>query len=378
MDINFWLFCLGALTLFFVTTDLVLTTFAPTGSGIITGRLRRWIWSLFLWASGRDGTSSTLNYAGPITIVVWLFGWIILAWIGNFLLFLSDPDSVVAASDMRSSTWSEKLYFTGYTLSTLGVGDFIPYGTGWQVYSSFISFTGFIMVTIILTYLYSVVTNDINRRKASLKIYHTGSTPQEILLRFWDGQSFSRLKTDLSSLSEQILQVAQNHMAYPVLHNFHSTKREEAFVINITCLDEALTLLLLYKPQDVKPSLAELYQLRSAITYYLQTLQNAFISPTDEEPPAPDLSPLLANGLPLHGRPFHQLAGEDVQLRRRLLLGLLNSQGWSWDAIENHISKDPLDNWLTTMRKQRKYPWPAPYQDEEKERSEQVKEKKDD
>ena len=375
---NLWLFCLGVGLFAFVLIDLVLTTFAPTGSGVITGRLRRWVWYVFLKASGRKGSSNILNYAGPVTVVIWLFGWLVLVWLSNALIFLSDPDSIVAASNMRSTTWTEKVYFTGYTLSTLGSGEFIPWGTGWQLYSSFISFSGFMLVTIALTYLYSVVTNDINRRKTSLKIYHTGATPQEILLRFWDGEGFSRLKNDLSSLSEQILQVAQNHMAYPVLHNFHTTRRDENLVINLTCLDEALTLLLLYKPRDVKPSLPELYQLRSAITYYLQTLRNAFISPTDEDPPAPELAPLLKNGLPLQGRPFHELTTDDIKLRRRLLRGLLHSQGWNWSVIESHHSKDPLDNWLTTIRKQRRYEWPAPYQNEEKERKEQVREKKDD
>ncbi len=355
---NIWLFALGATLLFVVAIDVVLTTFAPTGSGMITGRLRRWVWSLFLWISRKDGTSPLLNYAGPVTVLVWLMGWLLFIWLGNALIFTSFPGSVISSNNMRSADLEEILYFTGYTLSTYGNGEFIPYGTGWQLYSAFISFSGFIFITIALTYLYSVVTNDIDRRKVSLKIYHIGSTPQEILLRFWDGKGFSRLNKDLSNLSEQILQVAQNHMAYPVMHNFHSTKREESLPINLVCLDEALTLLLLYKPKEVSPSLPELYELRSAITYYLQTLQNAFIKAFDEDPPAPNLEPLLANKLPLHGKPFEQLLGDSLRLRRRLLRGALYSQGWSWNVIEDFRSKDLLDNWLTTMRNQRLYTWP--------------------
>ena len=375
MEINYWIFFLGIAVLLLVVTDLVLTTFAPSGSGLFSDRLRRWIWSAFLKLSGRKGSSEILNYAGPVTVVIWLTGWMLLIWAGNALIYISDPDSIVSAANMRSTTWMEKVYFTGYTLSTLGSGEFIPYSTGWQFYSAFISFSGFIFITVALTYLYSVVTNDINRRKVSLKIYHTGSTPQEILLRFWNGRDFSRLTNDLTTISEQILQVAQNHMAYPVLHNFHSTKREVSLAINIACLDEALTLLLLYKPKDVAPSLPELYSLRSAITYYLQTLRNAFITPADEDPPAPEMGPLLANDLPLHGEPFHELTGDDVKLRRKLLKGLLSSQGWDWNAIESYHSRDPLDNWLTTMRKQRLFEWPHPYLNEEKEKEDQVRER---
>lgn len=362
---NFWLLSLGIGILALTVSDLVLTTFAPSGSGMITGRLRRWVWSVFLWMSRYNGKSKALNYAGPVTVVCWLFGWILLLWIGNALIFMSDYESVISAANQRSTTWTEKMYFTGYALSTLGSGEFIPYGTGWQLYASFISFSGFIIITISLTYLYSVVTNDINRRKVSLKIYHTGGTPQEILLRFWDGKSFNRLRDDLASLSEELLQVAQNHMAYPVLHNFHSTRREENLVLSITSLDEALTILLLYKPDDVDPDLPELYQLRSSITYYLQTLQNAFVKPADENPPAPDFKPLLNNGLPLFGKPFEELLSEELRLRRRLLLGLLHSQGWNWAAVEQKHSTDPLDNWLTRMRENRAYTWPVTKQKDE-------------
>jgi hypothetical protein len=371
---NFLYFILGAVIILLVVTDLVLTTFAPTGSGIFTDKLRRWMWSLFLKISGRNGSSKILNYAGPLTVVAWLFGWLILLWLGNSLLFISDQESVVAASNLRNTTWQEKMYFTTYTLSTLGSGEFIPYKTHWQFYSGFISFSGFIIVTIAITYLYSVVTNDIKRRKVSLQIYHTGGTPQEILLRFWNGNGFDRLKDDLSTLAEQILEVAQNHKAYPVLHNFHSTHRPQSLVINIACLDEALTLLLLYKPKGVEPTLPKLYSLRSAITFYLQTLQNAFITPSEEEPPAPDMRALLANGLPLQGKPFDELTNDSLQLRRRLLCGLLLSQGWDWKIVEDYQSSDPLDNWLTTMRLQRKHVWPIPNRDDKKkEEKEQVK-----
>lgn len=375
METNYWIFSLGVLILFLVLTDLVLTTFAPGGSGMITDRLRRWIWIFFLWLAGNKGEAKVLNYAGPVTVVAWLLGWLIMIWAGNALIFLSDQDSVIAANSMRSTTWQEKIYFTGYTLSTLGSGEFIPYSTTWQIYSAFISFSGFIFITIALTYLYSVVTNDINRRKVSLKIYHTGSSPQEILLRFWNGRDFSRLTNDLSTLSEQILQVAQNHMAYPVLHNFHSTQREESLSINIVCLDEALTLLLLYKPKDIAPSLPELYSLRSAITFYLQTLRNAFIHPAQKEPPPPDVYPLLANDLPLEGEPFDKSLNDDLRLRRKLLRGLLNSQGWNWNIIENKNSSDPIDNWLTKMREQRRYTWPKTENREEKKKEEKVRRK---
>jgi hypothetical protein len=357
---NIWIFAFGVVLLALVLTDLIITTFAPVGSGKISGQLRHWVWQLFLTLSGHKGSRKILNYAGPVSVIIWLFGWLILIWLANTLMFISDPGSVIEESSMRSTTWQEKAYFTGYVLSTMGSGEFIPRGTGWQLYSAFISFRGYIVITIIVTYLYSVITNDIIRRKVSLRIYHSGSSAQEILLRYWNGQDFSRLKNEMTSLSEEILQIAQNHMAYPILHNFHSTRREESFELNVVALDEALTLLLFYKPGKVAPSLPELYELRSAITYYLQSLHNILIEPAEECPPPPDRSQLLENGLPLEGKPFEELQSPSIELRRRLLLSLLKNQGWSWELVSDPSKKDKIDEWLMHMRAQRNDPWPAP------------------
>ena len=77
---------------------------------------------------------------------------------------------------------------------------------------------------------------------------------------------------------------AQNHLAYPVLHNFHSHLRREALAINLTTLDEVLTILMLYIPDSVQPLKQEFYPLRFAIIDYLVTLHSAFISPSDSVP----------------------------------------------------------------------------------------------
>src|SRR5690606_11232923 len=107
----------------------------------------------------------------------------------------------------------------------------------------------------------------------------------------------------------------------------------------------------------------ELYELRSAITYYLQTLNNALITPAMDAPPAPDLTPLLANGLPLEGKPFEELQSDKLEIRRKLLKSLLYNQGWSWDKLSETTKPDEIDDWLGKIRRKRPYRWPVPEQD---------------
>jgi hypothetical protein len=58
-------------------------------------------------------------------------------------------------------------------------------------------------------------------------------------LNHWNGKDFKELEQPFISLIDSIILHAQNHKAYSVLHFFSSDKKE-AFVLNITNLDEAL------------------------------------------------------------------------------------------------------------------------------------------
>ena len=127
---------------------------------------------------------------------------------------------------------------------------------------------------------------------------------------------------------------AQNHVAYPVLHNFHSHLHREALAINLVVLDEALTILLLYGPDSLQPPKQEIYPLRFAITDYLATLRNAFIQPSSHPPGPFQLEQLKEYGIPLkqHNKDT-DFKLDQIRYRRKVLLGMLENDGWHWDSI---------------------------------------------
>jgi hypothetical protein len=73
-----------------------------------------------------------------------------------------------------------------------------------------------------------------------------------MLLNYWDGKDFKELERPFFRLL--ILSFSHAHKAYSVLHFFHSSDRREAFVLNITNLDELLTVLLLNISEEQRPS----------------------------------------------------------------------------------------------------------------------------
>lgn len=331
---NYTLFALGVIILVLVVTDILVSTLAPRGTGFITERLRKGLWNFFFWLSRGNGEKKVLNYAGMFTVSAWLFGWLLGMWVANVLLFLSDENSVLVTGTQMNASAMDKAYFVGYVLSTMGNGDLQPHGDGWRIYTSVLSFWGFIIITLGITYLVPVLSAEMKKRQASIYIHSLGTSPEDILLNAWNGKDFTLLSKHFDMLSDFIMEQAQNHVAYPVLHNFHSHLRREALAINLVALDEALTILMLYMPDDIKPNKQEIYPLRFAITDYLATLVTAFIRPSGNEPAPISLEQLREYGIPLKQKNTHiRMQTEKLRTRRKLLLGMLENDGWHWGTI---------------------------------------------
>ncbi len=332
---DYIIFFSGIIVVCFVLVNVFISTLAPRGSRFFTQRLLHWVWKIFYWLAGGKGKKGILNYAGLVTLTTFLLVWISFFWLGNALIFISNPHSVIATTGSHTgATPLEKLYFVGYVLSTLGNGDFKPNGGGWMIYTSLISFSGFIMISTAVSYLISVSAGEIQKRKVSGFIHSLGSSPENIIINSWNGKDFVRLQNNFPELTNLILEVSQQHTAYPVLHNFHTNLVRESFSVNLASLDEALTILLLYKPEQVAPTKEEIYSLRYAITEYLSTLEKAYIKPAERNPPDIRTEKLKQDNIPLNSTSKQiELNLEQIKYRRKVLLGMLENDGWDMDTV---------------------------------------------
>jgi hypothetical protein len=341
---NYFFLATGILVVVLVISDVLNSTLAPRGSGFITERMRSSLWKFFLWLCNGRGDNKFLNYAGMFTVSAWLLGWIGFLWVGNYLIFLSDPAAVLLSGSKIPASPLERFYFSGYVLSTMGNGDMYPNGDGWKIYTGILSFSGFIIITLGITYLVPVLSAEMRKRQTSIFIHSLGTSPEDILLNAWNGQNFNALAEHFATLTEYIMEQAQNHIAYPVLHNFHSHLNREALAINLVTLDEALTTLMLYTPEYIVPHKQKIYPLRFAITDYLATLSKAFIRPSENEPGAVTLEKLRKYKIPLKQHNSEvAFKLEKLQLRRKLLLGMLENDGWHWGNISMASTYDNFD-----------------------------------
>src|SRR5690554_5434338 len=218
----------GILVIVFVFLDIILTTFSMEGGGKLTDLFMTGVWRGLLFASGNNGRSKLLNFAGMGMMVSLVFLWGLGIWLGTLLIFLSTPDSILHSSTGDPASVGEKIYFSGYLLTTMGLGDFVPKDSNWGILSSLFSFFGLVFITLMVSYILPVLSKTIEKKQMSLFIHQMGSSPQALLLFFWNGSDFSRIKAVSTDLQQKILLIGQSHHAYPVLRYFHAYREEES------------------------------------------------------------------------------------------------------------------------------------------------------
>ena len=220
-----WMLVVGALLLAVVGYDAIATTLsAGAAAGPVTSRIGAGWWRLARNLARTPG-SPVVSSSGPIVILLTIAVWLAMLWGGWMLIFSADPDAVLSSSTRTpASAWS-RVYYSAFTVFTLGVGDYIPNGQLWEVLTGVAVLTGLGLTTLAITYLVPVVSAVVARRVQASTIAGMGPSPQEIVSSAYRDNRFDYLDHRLQTLSDQILETAERHLSYPVLHYFHSAER---------------------------------------------------------------------------------------------------------------------------------------------------------
>jgi hypothetical protein len=331
----------GIFLIMMVLRDLITTTLSFQGAGRITRFISEKIWRLFLRASNRKGTSKLLDHVGYLNMVVIILTWVVGMWLGAFLLLLTDPLSVLDSSTNVAATTWEKLYFSGYTLSTLGNGDFKPGSTIWDIITNLLAFSGLAFITVSITYIMPVLSAVILQVKLSVFINCMGDTPQQILINGWDGKNFDRLLKHDAEISNAVIQHSENHKAYPIIHYFHNSTLKKSIIPSLAMLDEAISMLMHVVAEHARPDQKDLSLLRGSLDFYMEVLKQDQKIETDALPAPPDWSELVQQGIPLKKDNLEAFnTYETLNKRRRILAHLLQEDGWDWDAVYAKKTKD--------------------------------------
>lgn len=209
----------GTAVLVLTLVDVVWTTMAAgSGAGPLTGRLSRWAWRRALAIHHRFPAAGVLSPAGVGISLGMLLVWIALVLGGWLLIFSASDGAVRAATTGEPADLVSTAYFVGYTVFTLGLGDFVPGAGWWQLATVLATGSGLVLVTLSITYLVPVVSAVVQRRQLAGQIASLGGSGTEIVVRGWDGATFGTLTQQLSTLLPSLHLLRLQHLTYPVLH----------------------------------------------------------------------------------------------------------------------------------------------------------------
>lgn len=314
-----------------VLVDVAWTAISvSSGSGPVASRLTRLAWGMTAPLRHR-GRHRAATIAGVGTVLSVVGMWFLLLLTGWGVVFAAADGSVTNDLGQPTST-IERFVFAGYTVFTLGNGEFRPHGTIWQIATVAAALTGLTIVTLAVTYLILVVGAASERRQLAAAIAHLGDRPDLVLANAWTGQDFNGLPARLDQLTERLDQLTEQHLAFPVVHYFHSPQRRRSAPAMIAVLDDAVTLLLYGVSPTASPGARRLRGIRTSLDDFLETLHGPFIRPTS--PPAPlALDQLADTGIPLVTPSELARRVEGLRDRRALLAALAADDGFPMEPL---------------------------------------------
>lgn len=312
----------GSVLLLLIIYDFFFTTLSQSGAGFLTLLVLRG--AHFLLQTGVHVTSRKFyRFSGMIINLVVLTVWVIGVWVGLFLIFSSDPQSIVNDQG-RAANVPERLYFTGYTLSTLGIGDFMPVSRAFQILVSCFSFFGFIFFTTSMTYLVSVSSGIIHKRTLAQSVQNFGTSPEEMVNHIRNRDRNHVIQKSLN-IQEVIGQIAVNLQAFPVIAYYSTSRSLDSFGLNLARLDEVMTLIFYTETPGINAK--DFIPLRKSVDGFLKFVQQDFPdiseSGNDDAPPF-GFSP---------GQSLDAKSEEDIRWRRKILSGMLHHEGLDWNDV---------------------------------------------
>lgn len=244
-----WLAPLSGLILVLAAlVDVFLTVlYARSGVGLVSHRLNKSVWRLarHVVAPLPERRASTLlTFVGPSLLVLTALMWSILLTAGFALIVWPGLGTGVQASQGSTPTdfWTA-FYYSGFNLTTLGVGDLVPKSPFDRTLAVLEAGLGFFFFTLTLTYFMSVYGALIRRSTLALQLDHmSGCTGDaaELLARLGASGDFGAARTETMLIAQEVLFLREAHHSYPVLHYFR--RREPAFAtarVALVVLDAA-------------------------------------------------------------------------------------------------------------------------------------------
>ena len=226
---NFLTQIAGTAIVILALLDVFFTVLFPaSGHGPVRKPLSWAVWCIFRvigTITAGERRRNFLSYSGPVLFAVTSTVWFVLLVIGWAMIYKPALGTAITASSGTTDTsWAMAIYYSGFNLTTLGVGD-VTANTGlYRLLTITEAAAGFAFFSLVITYFLSVYSEITSRNAFAQGLHHlTGKTGNaaELLARLADDPDLSTVKQHLSSKADFLRQMYQTNRFYPVLRYFH-------------------------------------------------------------------------------------------------------------------------------------------------------------
>lgn len=299
------------------------------GEGLLSRWIHRLVYAAVRWLARVTRRRSVLAWSTLALISGTLNTWTALLWLGWSLVFWAQPGALEVASTEQPASFGEVVYFVGYSISTLGLGDIIATGNLWRVLTDVAAISGFFLLTFAITFIVPVAQARSARRQFALLLHRAGPDAQTLVLDAVQGYP-AGVQGLLKDLHTQLNTLDAQHLSTPNLHRFHEQERRQALDAALPRLGEALLViggaLDIEAPRGLRRSL-------DSVDSLSHSYGCVHSGPDAPIPPPPDLQPLREAGLPVRSAAEFAAYLQRHEALRRRLHGMARSGGWRWDEI---------------------------------------------
>jgi hypothetical protein len=260
--VAFLLVVVGAGLVALALADVFYTVLFPgSGRGPVRRVLSRAVLRAFRLTRhmGRSRAQRAMAYCGPVHVAATLGVWFVLLLTGWAAIYRPALGSgVVAATGTTQRTWATALYYSGYTLTTLGLGDIVAVTPAYRAVTVVEAATGFISFTLVISYFVSVYTTLTARNAFALALHQrsggTGRGVDVVRALVLEGPTAASLH--LAEVAGELRRLVQTDASYPVLRSFHYRRDYDALPqILQTCWETVTLLQTTVAPDAARPEL---------------------------------------------------------------------------------------------------------------------------
>jgi voltage-gated potassium channel Kch len=277
---------LGAVILLLTYIDIWATVLHPSLESPLSNRFHRTVWrAVRLIARRVRRPHRFLNAALPLLIGGLILLWLLMLLIGFALIYypwLGDPGAFETPPDY-SNSWFDALYVSGTTLFTLGYGDITPLTTTLRAVAIIEAGSGMATISLAVTYVLAVypTLTRLRIRATALDAEVAGQVNGLPLLRRYlrhDGRWNGELDERLRELALELLELAENHEAHPILYYSHPPRVQQSILRMLLTTQHLIALLRYGLSPEQHPDLVrapQLLLLEQSFGYSLRRLSSS-------------------------------------------------------------------------------------------------------